>query len=199
MHPAASQPTHRLAGGRKSLLLYIWFIVFLRAFVIDGFLAFNPLYLHQHSFSVMLAGAANTIFELGGAAGTLLGGPISDRFGRKTVIACSLAGPFPLLWLFLHTSGGLALLFLGLAGCVLYSSVPATILMAQELFPHRSGAVSSLTMGFAWGMAGLMLTPLGALTEMIGLGPALNKLILALPLAFILAAWLPNQKRPLHD
>ncbi len=193
--PSHASPHSNGRNGGKSLLIVIWFIVFLRAFVIDSFLAFNPLFLHQKQYSVMLAGAANTIFEISGSAGTLLGGPISDRFGRKSIILFSLLGSIPLFWLFLHTNGIPALIYLGLAGAILYSSVPVTIIMAQELFPHRSGAVSSLTMGFAWGMAGLLLTPFGAIAEKIGLGPALQGMVIILPVAFLLAVWLPNQKR----
>jgi MFS transporter, FSR family, fosmidomycin resistance protein len=183
------------SAGRKSLLVLIWLVVFLRAIVIDSFLAFNPTYLHQNQFSVMLAGAANTIFELSGSAGILLGGALSDRFGRKGFILFSLAGSIPFLWLFLNFQGATALVFLGLAGCILFSSVPVTIIMAQELFPNRSGAVSSLTMGFAWGMAGLLLTPIGAISESIGLGSAFKWIILVLPLAFIFATGLPDKKR----
>jgi MFS transporter, FSR family, fosmidomycin resistance protein len=188
----AKQHNYRL-GGRKSLLVLIWLVVFFRAFVIDGFLAFNPLYLHQHHFSVMLAGSANTIFELSGSAGTLLGGHFSDRLGHKKIIVLSFLGSAPLLWLFLHTQGVIALLFLGLAGFFLYCSVPVTILMAQELFPNRSGAVSSLTMGFAWGMAGLLLTPFGAVSDKIGLGAAFHGLLYILPASLLVAACLPGK------
>ncbi len=182
-------------GGRKSLLVLIWLIVFMRAFVIDGFLAFNPVYLHQQHFSMMLAGSANTIFELCGSAGTLIGGHFSDRLGHKKIIIFSLLCSAPLLWLFLHTQGILSLVFLGLGGCFLYSSVPVTILMAQELFPNRSGAVSSLTMGFAWGMAGLLLTPFGALSDKIGLGSAFNGMLYILPLSLLLTVFLPEKNR----
>ena len=200
--PAQSLPVQVPAarrGGRKELLIVIWLIVFIRAFVIDGFMAFNPLYLHQKQFSVMLAGAANTIFELSGATGTLLGGPISDRFGRKNMVLFSLVAPIPFFWLFLHTQSVGALVYLALAGFILFSSVPVTIIMAQELFPNRSGAVSSLTMGFAWGVAGLLVTPFGALSDKIGLSQSLQWLMVLLPIALSLVLWLPNKKMDRHE
>jgi MFS transporter, FSR family, fosmidomycin resistance protein len=193
--PRTNVPHGSQLVGRKSLLVLIWLVVFLRAIVIDSFIAFNPTFLHQNQFSVMLAGAANTIFELSGSAGTLMGGAMSDRFGRKGFILFSLAGSTPFFWLFLHFHGVTALVFLGLAGCILFSSVPVTIVMAQELFPNRSGAVSSLTMGFAWGMAGLLLTPIGAISESIGLGSAFKWIIVILPLAALFALGLPDRKR----
>jgi MFS transporter, FSR family, fosmidomycin resistance protein len=178
-------------GNRKSALLLIWLLVFMRAFVIDCYLAFNPIFLHEKQFSVLLAGAANTVFELCGASGTLLGGPLSDRFGRKKIILFSFLLPLPFILLFLSTAGTLALLFLAVAGFILFSSVPVTIIMAQELYPHRSGAVSSLTMGFAWGIAGLLITPFAAWSDHIGLQTALTHLAMVLPVAVLLTAKLP--------
>jgi FSR family fosmidomycin resistance protein-like MFS transporter len=182
---------HIHLGKRKSALLLIWLLVFMRAFVIDAFLAFNPIFLHQKQFSVLLAGAANTVFELSGAAGTLLGGPLSDHFGRKKIILFSFLGPLPFLLLFISSNGVTALLFLAASGFILFSSVPVTIIMAQELFPHRSGAVSSLTMGFAWGIAGLLITPFAAWSDHIGLQTTLTYLATVPPLAFLLAVILP--------
>ncbi len=185
-----SPMTQRL-GSRRSALIMIWLLVFMRAFIIDCFIAFNPIYLHSKQFSILLAGAANTVFELSGASGQLLGGPLSDRLGRKNIILISFLGALPFFLLFLAGSGAMALLFLAVAGFILFSSVPVTIIMAQELYPNRSGAVSSLTMGFAWGVAGLFITPFAAWSDSIGLQTALTRLALILPVAVVLTLLLP--------
>ena len=76
----------------------------------------------------------------------------------------------------------------------MYSSIPVTIIMAQELFPQRVNTVSSLIMGLSWGIGGLLVTPLGAIAERIGLVNALHILIGLGVIALLSTLLLPETK-----
>lgn len=175
---------------RRLLMLgLLWFVVTVRAFMVVGFITFIPIYLHNKELSLFLSGSAITVFEMFGALGSLMGGAMSDRYGRKLIIIISFAGALPCLWAFLHFTGFVAFLFLAMGGLILYSSISVTIIMAQELFPARVNTVSSLVMGMAWGIGGLLVTPLGALAERTGIVPALD-LLLGLGVFAVFAAFL---------
>ena len=182
------------SGGLGPLAL-IWLVVVIRAFVVSGLLTFAPIYLTERGYSVMIAGSANTLFEISGAIGSILGGILSDRIGRKEVIVLSMAGAFPGLWLFLHSSGLLSLVMLSVAGFFIYSSISVNIIMGQDLFPRQAASISSLMMGMGWGIGGLAVTPLGALAERIGVYNALNGLIFVTLAGLAAALFIPRGKR----
>ncbi len=184
-----------LKSGRFYALFLVWLIVFVRAFIISAFLTFGPIYLTQQNFSLLAAGSANTLFEICGAGGIILGGFLSDRIGHKPVIVLSLIGALPFFWLFLHTSGAISFVQLGIAGFFLYSSISVNIIMGQELFPQQAGTISSLMMGFAWGMGGLCITPLGAIAERMGTKFALQTMLFVLLFAIVAAFFIPSARK----
>jgi MFS transporter, FSR family, fosmidomycin resistance protein len=168
--------------GPWKTLMVLYFIVTVRAFLISGFITFLPIYLYKKSFSLLLSGSAITVFELTGSIGSLVGGHLSDRLGRKAIILLSVTLPLPLLWLFMHQNGLLAFIFLAVSGFFLFSSVPVVIIMAQELYPHRVNTVSSFVMGMAWGIGGLLVSLMGVLADRIGVEQTMQILLLiALP------------------
>ena len=196
-HPPAQRPAaaqHRTAPGLWKVLVLLYFIVTVRALLVSGFITFLPIYLHQKSFSLLLAGSAITIFELSGSMGSLVGGHISDRVGRKILVILSVSVPLPFLWLFLHSNGPTAFVFLALSGFFLFTSVPVVIIMAQELYPQRVNTVSSMMMGMAWGLGGLLVSPMGALADRIGVGQTLQILIFCALPALIASFFLKESK-----
>ena len=131
------------------------------------------------------------VFLAAVAAGTIIGGPVGDRFGRKTVIWGSILGVLPFT---------LALPYVGLAatvaltvviGLVLSSAFSAIVVYAQELMPGRVGAVSGLFYGLAFGMAGLGAAVLGLLADWTSID-FVYRLCAFLPLIGLLTAFLPN-------
>ncbi|HEY1943145.1 MAG TPA: MFS transporter [Roseiarcus sp.] len=131
------------------------------------------------------------IFLAAAAAGTVIGGPVGDRFGRKTVIWGSILGVLPFT-LALPYVGLTATVVLTIAiGLVLSSAFSAIIVYAQELMPGRVGMVSGLFFGFAFGMAGVGAAVLGELADLTSI-EFVYKICAFLPLIGLLTAFLPN-------
>lgn len=129
-------------------------------------------------------------FLFAAAAGTVIGGPIGDRFGRKKVIWCSILGTAPfslaLPWLNLE----MTCLFSIIIGLVLSSAFSAILVFAQELVPGRIGMISGLFFGFAFGMGGLGAAGLGVVADYAGIATVF-KICAFLPLVGLMAIFLP--------
>ncbi len=125
------------------------------------------------------------------AIGTLLGGPLGDKFGRKYVIWFSVLGaaPFTLLLPYadLFWSGVLVVII----GIIISSAFPAILVYAQELLPKKLGMVSGLFYGFAFGMGGLGSALLGNLADATSI-EYVYKICAYLPLIGLIAIFLPN-------
>jgi len=130
------------------------------------------------------------------AAGTIIGGPIGDRIGRKYVIWCSILGvlPFTLMlpWANLFWTGILSVVI----GLILASAFSAIIVYAQELVPGRIGTISGLFFGLAFGMGGVSAAYLGKLADHSGIY-FVYQVCAFLPAIGLLTGFLPNldQKR----
>ena len=128
------------------------------------------------------------------AVGTLIGGPLGDKFGRKYVIWFSVLGaaPFSLLLPFadLFWTGVLSVVI----GMIISSAFPAILVYAQELLPKKLGMVSGLFYGFAFGMGGLGSALLGSLADKTSI-IYVYQICAYLPLIGIVALFLPNLKK----
>ncbi|RMF93068.1 MAG: MFS transporter [Nitrospinota bacterium] len=176
-------------------LLLLSFLVILRSLIQQGMNTFLPLLLTTQGRSLFAGGLALSLFSLAGAGGGLLGGYGSDRWGRRTIIILSNLCITPFLFGFFQSQGLLSMIFLALAGMAVKATNPVVVAFAQELVPERAGTASSLVMGFSWGFAGIALTGLGKLADILGIAHALQLLML-LPLVAVLAAcFLPRTAR----
>ena len=128
------------------------------------------------------------------AAGTIIGGPVGDRIGRKVVIWCSILGilPFTLLLPYanLFWTGVLSVII----GLVLASAFSAILVYAQELVPGKVGMISGLFFGFAFGIAGIGAALLGQLADATSIG-FVYRVCSFLPLIGLLTGFLPNLER----
>jgi FSR family fosmidomycin resistance protein-like MFS transporter len=158
-------------------------VITLRSFIYFGMVTFIPLYyvniLHA---SKALGNVALTVMLLGGAAGTLMGGPLADRFGRRAVLGGSLLALPPLIVAFLLSGPVVALVFAGLAGMVTIATFAVTIVMGQEYLPGRLGVSAGVTIGLSIGLGGVGAPLLGVLGDSAGLR-AVFETVAALPLA----------------
>ncbi|WP_041345699.1 MFS transporter [Nitrobacter winogradskyi] len=131
------------------------------------------------------------------AIGVYFGGPIGDRFGRRYVIWLSILGvlPFTLLLPFANLAGTVALTVV--IGVILSSAMPAIIVFAQELMPHRLGMISGMFFGFAFGAAGLGAALLGEVADAKGI-EFVYRVCAFLPAIGLLAMFLPKMPKNQH-
>ena len=169
-------------------------VIALRSFVYFGMVTFIPLYyIHILHSSKALGNAALTAMLLGGAAGTLTGGPLADRFGRRTVLVGSMSVIPPLIVGFLLSGPVLGLVFATLAGAVTIATFAVTIVMGQEYLPGRLGISAGVTIGLSIGLGGVGAPLLGVLADSAGLR-AVFVTVAALPLAaLVLSLALPRR------
>ena len=125
------------------------------------------------------------------AAGTFIGGPVGDRFGRLAVVWVSILGALPFTLLLPHLDlFGTALMSV-LAGLVLASAFSAIVVYAQELVPGKVGMVAGFVFGFAFGVGALGAAVLGGLADMIGI-IAVFQFCAFLPILGVLTIFLPR-------
>jgi MFS transporter, FSR family, fosmidomycin resistance protein len=179
-------------GTQKSMTL-LFSIAVIREFARLAVVTFLPIFLAMQGRSLAAGGITLALFSLAGALGGMVGGSLSDAWGRKTVILASGIVCVPLLHGMFLTEGVVSLLFLMLAAGSLSGANSVVIAFAQELVPTRAGTASSLVMGLGWGVAGVFLIGFGMLAESISVPRALE-IAATLPLlAAGLAMALPSQ------
>ena len=168
-------------GHLPRRFLLLWSGIVMRAVSATAFASFLAVLVTQRGGSTLAGGAAISVFMLTGAVGAFFAGNLSDRWGRKAVLLGSMVLATPLYLLFLHGPTGMLLPAIALAGLFALSATPVGVVAAQECLPGRTGLVSGLVMGLAWGMGGLALTPIGWLADMFGLITVMS-LVAVLPL-----------------
>jgi MFS transporter, FSR family, fosmidomycin resistance protein len=156
----------------------------LRSFTFYGLLTFLPLYfVASLGTSDAEGSSALTVMLLGGIAGTLIGGRLADRVGRRPILIGSMALLPPLIALLLQVERGPALvLLLVLVGAMVVASYTVTVVMGQEYLPGRVGVASGVTLGLAIGMGGVGASVLGIVADRFSLDTVMA-IIAALPLA----------------
>lgn len=131
------------------------------------------------------------IFLAAVAAGTLLGGPLGDRFGRKYIIWISILGAAPFTLALPYVSLFWTVALSVVIGFIIASAFSAILVYAQELMPGKVGMIAGLFFGFAFGMGGLGSALLGKLADLTSIGYVF-KICAYLPLIGIVTGFLPN-------
>jgi FSR family fosmidomycin resistance protein-like MFS transporter len=188
----AELPKRKVVGGIAVLLS----LVFSKFFYLASITSYYTFYLiHRFHLSVQDAQLHLFAFLAAVAVGTVSGGPIGDRFGRKYVIWFSILGTLPFTLLLPHASlfwtGPLTVII----GMILASAFPAIVVFAQELAPGKVGMISGMFFGFSFGMGGLGAALLGWMADRTGI-EAVYQLCGYLPAIGLLAMFLPNLERP---
>jgi FSR family fosmidomycin resistance protein-like MFS transporter len=181
-------PRNRVIMAMSVLVL----LVFSKYFYLASINSYFTFYLiDKFHLSVQAAQIHLFVFLAAVAAGTVIGGPIGDRIGRKYVIWVSILGvaPFTLLLPYanLFWTGVLTVVI----GVVLASAFSAILVYAQELIPGKVGMVAGLFFGFAFGLGGVGAAVLGQLADATSIG-FVYKVCSFLPLIGVLTVLLPN-------
>ncbi|HEY3728063.1 MAG TPA: MFS transporter [Solirubrobacteraceae bacterium] len=176
-------------------------VIALRSFVYFGFVTFIPLYyIHVLGTSKATGSAALSVMLVGGAIGTLVGGRLADRFGRRAVLRGSMLVLPPLIVGFLVSGPALGMVFGALAGAATIATFAVTIVMGQEYLPGRIGVASGVTIGLSIGLGGVGAPLLGLLADAQGLRSVFELTavfpLLALALAQLLPAAAPSTSTP---
>jgi FSR family fosmidomycin resistance protein-like MFS transporter len=196
---AATQavPRPRVPGRRVAFSLAILAaLIFSKYFYLASLSSYYMFFLISR-FHVPVRTAQVYLFIFLGAvaAGTVIGGPVGDRFGRKRVIWGSIAGVLPFTLLLPQANLFWTPILSVAIGLVLASAFSAIVVYAMELVPGRVGLVSGVFFGFAFGMGGLGAAALGRLADAIGI-EAVYRICAFLPLIGMLAAFLPDVEAP---
>jgi len=199
--PQLSVPRGRLEvhttgkGQRRNMpgaIALLIFIVALRSWAQLGFTTFLPFYYVDHlKADPHSVGFPLFVFLGVGVIGTVVGGPLADRWGARRFMVWGFLAAAPLGVLFLLTRGAVSLLLLGLFGGVLISTFTISVVLGQYYLPGNTGLASGLIVGFAIGTGGLAVTLLGWIADHYGL-PVVLWIAALMPLAcFAAAAFLP--------
>jgi len=179
-------------AGAMTLLIGV---VMLRSWTQLGLTTFVPFfYIDYLKADPRVVGPLLFVFLGAGAVGTLVGGPLADRWGARRFIVSVFLLATPLTGGFLLARGGLAFLLLGALGFVLISTFSVSVVLAQAYLPRRLGMASGLIVGFAIGTGGLGVALLGWVADRWGLPLALGVTALMPFLGFLASLFLPEPR-----
>jgi FSR family fosmidomycin resistance protein-like MFS transporter len=176
----------------KLALVVLLLLIFSKYFYLASLTSYYTFYLIQHfQVSVENAQVHLFVFLASLAFGTLAGGPIGDRFGRKIVIWCSILGALPFTLALPYVD----LLWTGILSVVialiLSSAFSAIVVYGQELMPGKVGMVAGLFFGAAFGMSGIGAAALGTLADFTSI-TFVYHVVAFLPLMGLITVFLPN-------
>ena len=202
-HRAAKAAATQVSNGlsRNQVLgavVVLLVLIFSKYFYVAGLSSYYTFYLMQRfGVGVQNAQLLLFVFLFASAIGTLAGGPVGDRIGRKPVIWASILGVAPFALLLPHANLFWTVVLTILIGLVLSSAFSAILVYAQELIPGKVGMVSGLFFGFAFGMGGLGAAVLGLLADRTSI-EYVYQIIAYLPLLGLVAALLPKMRHARH-
>jgi FSR family fosmidomycin resistance protein-like MFS transporter len=194
-HTASDRPLFPAKVVRHTIGILL-VLMFSKFFYLASISSYYEFYL-MHRFGLSAHTAANllAVFLFAVAAGTLIGGPLGDRMGRKRVIWFSILGCAPFTLALPYVGLGWTVALSVVIGLVLASAFPAIIVYAQDMLTHRIGMVSGLFYGFSFGLGGLGAAVLGLLADHFGI-VFVYQVCAFLPLLGLLAAFLPDVRPP---
>jgi MFS transporter, FSR family, fosmidomycin resistance protein len=197
----SNRPADGVHLSRRTILFSLAILValiFSKFFYLASISSYYTFYLiDRFHLTIQQAQLLLFLFTFSVAAGTIVGGPVGDRFGRKWVIWVSILGIAPFTLLLPHANLPVTAVLSVIIGFVLASAFSAILVYAQELMPGKVGMVSGLFFGFAFGMGGIGSAVLGQLIDLTNIR-FVFQLCAFLPLIGLLTVFLPNleRKRP---
>ena len=189
--PASSLPRRQVVIAIGVLLA----LIFSKYFYLASLSTYYTFYLMERFALTAQDAQIHLFFFLGAVAlGTLIGGPVGDRFGRKYVIWVSILGVLPFTLMLPHADLFWTSALSVVIGLILSSAFSAILVYATELLPGNVGMIAGLFFGFAFGMGGLGAALLGELADARGI-EYVYRLCAYLPAIGLLTVFLPNLRK----
>jgi FSR family fosmidomycin resistance protein-like MFS transporter len=196
---APKQAARALVGGVAlantaiaGALVVLVLLLFSKFFYLAAFANYYTFYLiERFGVSVPVSQILLFVFLGASAVGTFFGGPIGDRYGRKTVIWISIFGVLPFALAMPYVGLPATVVLSAIIGLVISSGFTAILVYAQELMPGKIGLVSGLFFGFAFGLGGIGAAALGELADWTSI-TYVFWIVSFLPAIGLLTAFLPN-------
>ena len=191
MENANTLPRKKVVGS----LIILFFLVFSKYFYMASMTSYFTFFLiEKFNVSVQHSQLYLFIFLAAVAAGTIAGGPLGDRFGRKYIIWFSILGTAPFALLMPHVGLWATIILAVFVGLILSSAFSAILVYATDLVPGKVGMIAGLFFGLAFGMGGIASAFWGWLADKTNIEFVFN-ICAYLPLIGIITAFLPNVKR----
>lgn len=186
----SSLPWRTAIKSMRRVLIPVTGIVLTRAFAFVSVSTYLPTYMTERGADLILAGASLSVMEAAGVAGAFLGGVISDRLGRRPVLAAALVLTSLFLFAFLGSHGWVLFPLLLLLGFTLLSTAPVVMAAVQESFPENRALANGIYMAVSFLTSSLVTVAVGRIGDLFSLSTAYTVsavLILAgLPFVFML-------------
>jgi FSR family fosmidomycin resistance protein-like MFS transporter len=170
-------------------------VIALRSVAWFGLITFVPLWEVSLGHSKSHGNHLLALMLFAGGVGTLVLGPLADRFGRRPVLLASVVATGPLMLLFVLVGGAVGAISLALIGVCVVGTFGVTMVMGQEYMPRHIGTASGLVIGLSVGLGGVAAIALGSLADMTSLRTALFVAAGAPIVASGLAFMLPSSRR----
>ena len=157
--------------SKISPLIGLYMVAMLRTVTTIGLISYLSLQLDSLGYKNIARSGILASFTFAGSMGILFGGWVSDRISGVIILCVSLVTAAPILYISISLSNNnrlLFIMFLLFGNFILSSSVPANIVMGQQLLPNNQNLATSFMMGAAWGVAGLLNYPIGMLADQFG-------------------------------
>ncbi|WP_206167980.1 MFS transporter [Thiopseudomonas denitrificans] len=192
LKPGGELPANGKVRLALTLLLILMFSKFVYLASLNSYFTFYLI--DNFGLGIQQAQYSLFIFMFGSALGTIAGGPLGDRFGRKKVILGSILGAAPFSLALPFVSLPLTLVLVFIVGFIIASAFPAIVVYGQELVPGKTGAISGLFFGLSFGIAGIGAAAIGALADFYSI-ETVYRLCALLPLLGLVAFMLPDMRR----
>ena len=179
----------------RPIMLPLVGIILVRIVLNSALTTFLPIFLNEQGADLWFAGASLTIFEAAGVFGAMLGGSISDRFGRRFVLFVSLIATPIFMFVFLTVSDWVQITILPLLGLTSLSVIPVLMALVQENFPNNRALANGLYMALGFTIRSGAVMVMGVLGDLFSLRQAFIASAVLMLLAVPLILLLPNERK----
>lgn len=192
---AEELPWRQVLRVMGSFLVVLTGIVTARAFMAVSLTTYLPVFLSDEGAELWFAAISLSILEVAGVAGALAGGALSDRWGRRVILAISLLTTPPLMFAFLAAEGWLRFPLLVLLGFTSLSVTPVIMALVQESFPENRAMANGVYMSLSFVIRAGVVVVLGRLGDLFGMGTAFAASAVLTFFGLPLVLLLPGKKR----